>query len=148
MYYLVMVLFTGHVNVFKCQFCHTFLSSGKKTSSVLSFFRGASREKSPNRVSSVLEKYSVDSVKYMPKLDQDSAEETGTTKDGVVFVKYCHIHWLMPTKGATKQRQLLSSLQAAQCFDLKFVSGALWGFDLKFLAVATSGECLAIQIVH
>ena len=57
-------------------------SAGKKTSSVLSFFRGTSREKSPSRLGGVLGKYSVDSVKYMPRLDPDTAEETGTTRVG------------------------------------------------------------------
>ncbi|KAK2183696.1 hypothetical protein NP493_299g00022 [Ridgeia piscesae] len=57
------------------------IDAGKKTSSVLSFFRGTSREKSPSRLGGVLGKYSVDSVKYMPRLDPDTAEET----DGAVY---------------------------------------------------------------
>ncbi|KAI0211900.1 1-phosphatidylinositol 3-phosphate 5-kinase [Lamellibrachia satsuma] len=55
---------------------------GKKSaSSVLSFFRGATREKSPSRMTGLMGKYNVDTVKYIAKLDQDNAEEN----DGAMY---------------------------------------------------------------
>ena len=83
------------------------MSAAKKAaSSVLSFFRGATREKSPSRMTGLMGKYNVDSVKYLAKLDQDNAEENGRTWGMILIVtgddtvlilivKCCHIQHLV-----------------------------------------------------
>ena len=76
-----------------------YVFAGKK--GVLSFLRGSvsSREKSPNRTASTagagvslgkggrLSKFDVDTVRYTPRLDQDSIEETGISY--TVFRVFC-----------------------------------------------------------
>ena len=60
-------------------------------SSVLAFFRGAGRERSPNRTPAK-DSSGIDTVRYTPRVDRDSLDESGTARStGHMTMQSCDL---------------------------------------------------------